>query len=201
MLGAFFRSEWFKLVLALSILGGIVGLLYYAQYQAKIEEAEYEAQKKLHPTSDNVIIDNYELKEVDDSNKVRWLLAAKKGVMVPDTKDVNLTGVNMEYYDGDVVKMKVVAPIGVANEKTRKVSLKSDATQKVLAEGEAGKSRLETSQLELEKKNQFKATGGVNIVWAGVAKVTGNYATGRLGKADLEDLKIIGNTHAIIESQ
>jgi hypothetical protein len=55
-------------------------------------------------------------------------------------------------------------------------------------------------KLELEKKNQFKATGGVNIAM-GVAKVTGNYATGRFGKKDLEDLKIIGNTHAIIASQ
>jgi len=54
--------------------------------------------------------------------------------------------------------------------------------------------------LELEKKNQFKATGGVNIAM-GVAKVTGNYATGRFGKKELEDLKIIGNTHAIISSQ
>lgn len=201
MLAAFFKSDLFKLFLALGILGSIVGLLYYAQYQAKVEEEAFEKEKKAHPMSNNVSIDNYELKEVDDSNKIRWILAAKRGIMEADTKDVNLTGVQMNYFDGDVVKMKVVAPVGVANDKTHKVLLNSDAKEKVVAEGEAGKSRLETSRLELEKKNQFKATGGVNIVWAGVAKVTGNYATGRLGKSDLEDLKIIGNTHAIIESQ
>ena len=58
---------------------------------------------------------------------------------------------------------------------------------------------METSRLELTKKNGFKATGGVNIVWSGVAKVTGDYATGVFGKKELEDLKIIGNTHAIIQ--
>lgn len=103
--------------------------------------------------SSNVVIQNYELKEVDDSNKIKWILAAKKGIMEADTKDVNLTGVHMNYFDGDVVKMKVVAPVGVANDKTHKVLLNSDAKEKVVAEGEAGKSRLETSRLELEKKS------------------------------------------------
>lgn len=200
-MGAFFRSEWFKLVLALSILGSIVGLLYYAQYQAKVEEENYAKEKAAHPMSDDVTMKDYELKEVDDANKVRWILKAKSGLMETSTKNVNLVGVHMEYFDNDVVKMKVVAPRGIANDKTMHVELTCDDKEKVIAEGEAGKSRLETAKLELEKKNKFKATGGVNIVWAGVAKVTGDYATGRLGKADLEDLKIIGNTHAIIESQ
>lgn len=107
--------------LALGILGSIDGLLYYAQYQAKVEEEAFEKEKKAHPMSSNVVIDNYELKEVDDSNKIKWILAAKKGIMEADTKDVNLTGVHMNYFDGDVVKMKVIAPLGVANDKTHKV--------------------------------------------------------------------------------
>jgi hypothetical protein len=42
----FLKSDWFKLVLALSILGGIVGLLYYAQWSATIEEKRSSKRKE-----------------------------------------------------------------------------------------------------------------------------------------------------------
>jgi hypothetical protein len=196
----FLKSDWFKLVLALSILGGIVGLLYYAQWSATIEEKKFKEQRDANPTASNIAFTNYELKEVDDANHVRWILNAKTGTLIKDTKDVNLSGISMKFLDGDAVKMLISAPVGRANTETRHVELSSGQGQRVIAEGEEGKSRMEMEKLELEKKNQFKATGGVNIAM-GVAKVTGNYATGRFGKKELEDLKIIGNTHAIISSQ
>lgn len=196
----FLKSDWFKLILALSILGGIVGLLYYAQWSATIEEKNFKAQRDANPTASNIAFTNYELKEVDDANHVRWILNAKTGTLIKDTKDVNLSGISMKFLDGDAVKMMISAPVGRANTETRHVELSSGQGQRVIAEGEEGKSRMEMEKLELEKKNQFKATGGVNIAM-GVAKVTGNYATGRFGKKELEDLKIIGNTHAIISSQ
>lgn len=195
----FFKSEWFKLVLALSILGGIVGLLWYAQYQAKIEQDAYDREKKEHPTASQISLDKYELKEVDDQNRLRWKLTANSGVFEKDN-NVRLTGINVQYFDGDVVKMEVVAPRGTANQTEKTVNLESDPKTRVMAKGQEGKSSMETNKLKLTKKNQFEATGGVNIVWSGVAKVTGDRATGSFGKADLEDLKIIGNTHAIIEN-
>ncbi len=193
-----FRSEYFKLFLALGILGTLAGLMFYAQYQADKEEKEYQANRAQNPTAERVSVDNYELKEVDDSNRLRWKLSAKSGIFEKDKK-IHLTDICMQYFDGEKVKMKVIAPTGLANETNRQVELTSSDKQKVVAEGEEGKSRLETSRLELTKKNGFKATGGVNIVWSGVAKVTGDYATGVFGKKELEDLKIIGNTHAIIQ--
>lgn len=196
----FLKSDWFKLVLALSILGGIVGLLYYAQWSATIEEKNFKAQRDANPTASNIAFTNYELKEVDDANNVRWILSAQTGTLIKDSKDVSLTNISMKFLDGANVKMMITAPLGKANTDTHRVELASGPGQRVIAEGEAGKSRMDMEKLELEKKNQFKATGGVNIAM-GVAKVTGNYATGRFGKKDLEDLKIIGNTHAIIASQ
>lgn len=193
-----FKTDAFKLVLALAILGIIVGLMFYAQKQAEKEEKEYEANRKANPTADKISIDNYNLSEVDGENKVKWKLTAKSGVFEKD-KNVHLTDIVMQYFDGDQVKMQVSAPIGVANEDSREVKLDSTSKQPVVAEGEQGKSRMETKRLELTKKNGFKATGGVNIVVAGVAKVTGDMASGVLGKADLDGFKITGHTHAIIE--
>ncbi|MBS1992714.1 MAG: LPS export ABC transporter periplasmic protein LptC [Cyanobacteria bacterium SZAS LIN-2] len=196
----FLKSDWFKLVLALAILGSIVGLLFYAQYQAKVEDAAYQKEIKLHPTAEKITIDNYELKEIDDNNQMRWRLQAKSAVLEPVTKDVVLTMINVEYFDAGAVKMKVLAPKGVANQLTHVVKLESLPKLSVVAEGQEGKSRLETKHLELTKKNQFIATGGVNINMSGVAKVSGDYATGVFGKSELQDVRIIGNTHAIIGS-
>lgn len=193
-----FKTDLFKLILALSILGGILGLFWFAQYTADKEAALFDQQRKNNPTAEKIAVDNYELKEVDDANQVKWKLSAKRGEFEKD-KRILLQEILMQYFDGDKVKMRVVAPTGIANESTRQVELNASPTQKVIAEGEEGKSRMETAKLELTKKNQFTATGGVNIVWSKVAKVTGNYATGAFGKTDLEGIKIVGNTHAIIE--
>jgi len=197
----FLKSEWFKFVLAIGILGGIVGLLFYAQHQAKVEEEAYQREIKLHPTAQKITIDNYELKEINDLNQLKWRLQAKSAVLEPVTKDVILTMINVEYFDGGAVKMKVLAPKGVANEVTHAVKLESLPKFSVVAEGQEGKSRLETKSLELTKKNQFIATGGVNINMAGVAKVSGDRAEGMFGKSELQDVKIIGNTHAIIGNE
>ncbi|MBU6451526.1 MAG: LPS export ABC transporter periplasmic protein LptC [Cyanobacteria bacterium REEB67] len=197
---AFFRSEWFKFVLAAGILGGLVGLLWFADYTAKEETRKYNAELKAHPMAQKITFDDYELKEVDDNNTLRWKLKAKRGVLEPTTKDVILTMINIEYYSEGKVKMKVIAPEGVVNQLSRQVKLKCNPQVNVVAEGEEGKSRLETKSLELTKKNQFIATGGVNINMSGVAKVSGDYATGVFGKSELQDVKIIGHTHATIGS-
>jgi hypothetical protein len=194
----FLKSDWFKLVLALSILGSIVGLLVFAQYEAKEEDRKYAIERKLHPMAEKITIDNYELKEVDDFNHMKWRLQAKSAILEPVTKDVILTLVNVEYYDEGKVKMKVIAPKGVVNQNTHAVKLDCMPKINVVAEGEEGKSRLETKSLELTKKNQFIATGGVNINMSGVAKVSGETATGVFGKSELQDVKIVGNTHSIV---
>jgi hypothetical protein len=66
-----------------------------------------------------------------------------------------------------------------------------------MAEGEKGKGTLIAEVVELDKKNQFTASGGVNIV-SEVAKVTGKTATGVISKNGMSDFKIIGGTHASI---
>jgi len=194
----FLKSEWFKLVLALGILGSIVGLLFYAQYESKVEQAQYEKDKAAHPMAEKITIDNYELKEIDDFNHMKWRLQAKSAVIEPVTKDVNLTMINVEYFDEGKVKMKVMAPQGVCNQVSHEVKLRGGSNINVVAMAEEGKSRLETKDLELTKKNQFIATGGVNINMSGVAKVTGDRATGVFGKSELQDVKITGNTRSII---
>ncbi len=195
---SFFKSEWFKFVLAASILGSIVGLLFYARWEADKEEQDYALQRKLHPMAEKITIDNYELKEVDDNNHMKWRLQAKSAILEPVSKDVVLTLVNVEYFDEGKVKMKVIAPKGVVNQNTHLVKLDCMPKINVVAEGEEGKSRLETKSLELTKKNQFIATGGVNINMSGVAKVSGDRAEGVFGKSELQDVKISGNTHSIV---
>jgi LPS export ABC transporter protein LptC len=194
------KSEWFKFVLAAGILGSIVGLLWFAQREANIETEKYNKEIKAHPMAQMITIDDYELREVDDFNNIKWKLQAHQGILEPNTKDVRLTMINVEYYDAGKVKMKVMAPKGVCNQITRLVYLDSDKKNKVVAEGEEGKSRLETTKLELRKNNQFMATGGVNINMSGVAKVSGDFASGVFGKSELQDVKIVGHTHATIGS-
>jgi lipopolysaccharide assembly outer membrane protein LptD (OstA) len=158
----------------------------------------YQREQKQNPLQDKVTIDNYQLKEVDDSNHVRWQLMAKSGTMHAATKDVNLEKVMVEYFDGPKLKMRLSAPSGLANESTRKIRLDANKQARVIAEGEQGKGRMEASKVELTKKNQFEATGGVNIDMPGVAKVTGNHAVGEFGKGGIQKLRIIGNTHSIV---
>lgn len=197
-LGKIFSKNTLKFVAALSIPAGLTYFWYYSNEQARIEMESYQKEQKENPSQDRVAIDNYELKEVDDNNTLRWHLVAKTGTMVTATKDVNLTEVVIEYYKDNKVKMRLTAPTGVANEATRKVSLDSNKVARVIAEGEPGKGRMESSKLELTKKNQFTASGGVNIDMPGVAKVTGNQAVGEFSKGGIHNVKVIGNTHSIV---
>ncbi len=197
-LGKIFSKNTLKLVAALSIPAGLTYFWYFSNEQARIEMESYKKEQKENPMQDRVAIDNYELKEVDDSNNLRWHLTAKTGTMLTATKDVTLTEVIVEYYKDNKIKMRLSAPTGVANEATRKVSLDSNKSSRVVAEGEPGKGRMESSRLELSKKNQFVATGGVNIDMPGVAKVTGNQAVGEFVKGGIHNVKVIGNTHSLV---
>ena len=169
--------------------------------QSKVEVANFTKESKEHPNNGNTTVDNYELKEIDDSNAIKWILTARRGVM-PDgkgAKDVLLSGVDMKYMDAGAVKMRMTAPDGVANETTHVVNLKSDPKQRVIADGGEGKGRMEANTVELTKRNQFIANGNVNINLPGVAKVTGDKATGALEKtAELKNFIILGHTHALI---
>lgn len=187
------------MIIALAIPVGIAALWMYSQKMANLEVEQYRQEQKTNPNTDCVTVDNYALKEVDDKNHIRWQLLATKGVFEPNNKDVALSDVKVEYFDGKKLKLRLIAPSGKANESNRYVKLGSQNGKRVVAEAEEGKARLEAEKVELNKKNQFVASGDVNIVWQGAAKVTGNMATGSLEKgAALKDLKIIGNTHAII---
>lgn len=186
-------------MVALAIPLGIYMFFHYSQEEADRQVKEYEASKKDHPDSSKITVDNYELKEVDDTNQLRWQLLAHQGIMEPVTKDVDLHEVMVSYYDKKKLKMRISAPVGVANERSRLVVLDAAGKQRVIAEGEDGKAHMEAAKVELKGKNNFVATGGVNITWPGVAKVTGNTATGSLEKsAELKNFKIVGNTHALI---
>src|SRR2546430_15590222 len=92
-----FNVGLLKLVLALGILFGIIGLVYYAHSQADQELKKFEAEKHDDP-SEAVVIDNYELKEVGDDNSLHWQLTATKGVMEGSSKDVDLEDVKVNYY-------------------------------------------------------------------------------------------------------
>lgn len=198
ILGKIFSKNTLKFIAALSIPGLLIYFWYYSKEQARIEMESYQQEQKANPLQDRVTIDNYQLKEVDDSNQVRWQLVAKSGTMNSGTKDVNLEDVMVEYFDGKKLKMRLKAPIGLANESTRKVRLDADKDSRVVAEGEEGKGTMTASKVELTKKNQFEATGGVNIIMPGVAKVTGNSAVGSFGKGGIEKLRVIGNTHSVV---
>ena len=195
----FISSDVLKLLLALGILVGIVGLIYYAHSKADAELKEFSKQQAKEKTLDAVTVDNYELKQIGDDNVIHWKLIAKTGTMDPSTKDVALIDVNVNYYKEGKVSMHLDAPIGKANELTRIIVLKSKGDKKVLVGGDEKQATLETKELELTKNNQFKATGGVNIMWPGVAKVTGSDAHGSFKKGNLDKLVICGNTHALID--
>jgi len=193
-----FNKGNLRIVGALAIPVAFILFWFHAQREASMEVKEFKEAQRVHPNTDQTVVKNYELKEVDDSNQLRWLLAANQGVMEPVSRDVSLKEVHVDYYDGKTLKMRLKAPVGQANELTRKVELNCADGKKVVAEGEGGKAKLEAAKVELTKKNQFQATGGVNIVWPGVAKVSGNKAEGSLASTDLKNLTIMGNTHALI---
>lgn len=193
-----FSRRTLKLIVALAIPAFFFWVFVYSQQQANIEVKKYKEEQTANPTTEKVTIKNYILKEVDDQNRIRWQLTASSGVAEPGNQQVALTGVRVVYFDGPVMKMCLTAPKGDANESTRNVTLIGNDKEPVSALGEEGKAKLEAKKVELTKKNQFIASGGVNIVWPEVAKVNGDLATGTAGVSNLEDLKIVGNTHAEI---
>lgn len=194
----FFNRNSSKLIGALAIPSVIISFWFYAQNEANRQVKEFNQAQKVNPNTDETTISNYELKEVDDNNQVRWLLQAKSGTMQPLTHDVNLTDVHVDYMDGKIVKMRLSAPIGQTNEITRLVRLTGEGKKQVTAFGEEGKVKLEAGKIELDKKNQFQATGNVNIIWSNAARVIGDLACGVLGADNLNNVKIIGHTHALI---
>lgn len=199
--GMVFNRGTVKLLVALAIPAGILFFFYASQQEAARQIKEVETDIHNNPTSDDLKINDYSMKEVDDSNHIRWQLSSKQGTIMPNGQDVQLTGVVVEYYDQatNTMKMRLQAPLGIANQTTKYVRLNADKSGKVLAEGEGGKSKFSCNQVELTKKNQFVATGGVIIEWPGVAKVSGNSASGTTNMAaGPKDLKISGNTHAEI---
>lgn len=190
--------NFLKVVGALSIPAGIGWFFWYSQEQANIEVENYKKEQKSAPTTDTVVVNNYQLKEVDDLNHIRWQLVSEKGRLAPNNKDVVLDKVKVEYFDGPNVKMRIYAPKGEANQETRFVKLMSQDKERVRCEGDGGKSKFESDQVELTKKNQFLATGGVIIEWSEVAKVTGRSATGTIDKGGIKNVIVRGGTHAII---
>ena len=200
MLLQFLSKNSSKLIGALAIPTIIISFWFYAQNEANRQVKEFNEAQKVNPNTDSTLIKNYELKEVDDSNQVRWLLAAKQGCLEPISHDVNLIDVHVDYMSGKIVKMRVSAPTGHTNEITRLVTLLGTAKQQVLAMGEEGKVQLEAAKVELDKKNQFEATGNVNIVWAKLARVIGDMARGSLASVNLTNVKITGHTRALIGS-
>lgn len=187
-----------KFVVALAIPAGIAWFFIYAQEQANVEVAAYQKEQKENPTIEAAVVNNYELKEVDDFNHIKWHLSSTKGTLSPNNKDVLLDSICIEYYDGPNVKMRITAPKGTANQETRYVKMIAENGKMVEAIGDEGKSKFSANTVELTKKNQFLASGGVIIVWSEVAKVTGNSASGTIGKTGISQVKVVGNTHALI---
>ncbi|HEY9677085.1 MAG TPA: LPS export ABC transporter periplasmic protein LptC [Drouetiella sp.] len=191
-----------KFVLALAVPGMLIYFWISAQKMADVEVDKFTKDKAEHPDQSNTTVKNYELKEVNDANEMKWHLRASEGVMQNETKDVQLKDVSVEYYNDKKIKMKMSAPKGMANETTRLVNLGGDDKNRVICEGDEGKSRMEANFLTLDKENKFTANGGVNILWTGVAKVTGNKATGNIDKtAQLQNIKVIGNTHSYMSGK
>lgn len=198
-----FNMSTLKLVAALAIPGFIIWFFVDSQNQANKAVEEFQHEQRDLPHEDKVVIKNYAIKEVDDNNSVRWQLCAKSGEALPDSKEVHLDDVQVEYFDvaTKTLKLKLTAPIGSADEASHVVKLVGGKGREVIAEAEGGKNRFQCHQVELIKRNEFLATGGVIIDWPGVAKVMGNSASGNIemGTAP-KNLKITGNTHTLIYS-
>ncbi len=188
----------FKLVVALAIPVLIGSIFLYSQNLANQEVAKYRAEQKINPTASRISVKNYELKEVDGANHLRWHLTATSGILGENGKEVDLTNVKVEYFNGPVVRMCLIAPSGQANEETRYVKLLGSGQQKVQAKGDGGKVSLTAFSVELMKNNHFLASGDVNIEWPGVAKVWSDTASGKVNLSDCKEFKLSGNTRALV---
>lgn len=146
-----------KLLVALAVPAGITWLFMYAQQMANQEVKEYKVEQSKDPTADRVTLVNYQLKEVDDQNKMRWQLVSKEGSMDPTTQEVTLKEVKVRYFKGDDVEMTLDAPAGIANEGTRYIRLNGNKNRKVIAEGEGGKAKLTANVVELTKKKSVQS--------------------------------------------
>lgn len=196
-----FRKSTIKLFVALAIPASIAWFFWYSQQQADYEVKQYQKEQKENPTSEKLTIKNYAMKEIDDLNRIRWQLTAAEGNLMPNGKDVQLDDVKVEYYDATTreLKMRLLAPFGTANQETKYVKLESKDGKPVVADGQGGKSKFTCKTVELIKKNQFLATGGVIIEWPGVAKVSGDSASGLTDlSSGPKNFKVVGNTHAEI---
>lgn len=188
-----------KLVGALAVPLLIAYAFWYSKQEAEREWSHWKTDQLNNPTTQQPVIKDYTMKEIDGENHLRWQLKAREGTIMPNGQDVNLSYVTVEYFDSatKALKMRLDAPAGTANATTKYVKLQGDGKQRVHAEGEGGKSKFVADTVELTKKNQFNATGGVIIEWPGVAKVSGNSAFGSTNmSAGPKDFKIVGNTHA-----
>jgi hypothetical protein len=192
----------FKFLIAMAIPAAIGYVFWYSQEQANREVEAYKKEQKARgPIKEEVTINNYAMKEIDDANRVRWQLVASTGKLKENGRDVEMTDVKVEYFDPVTkdLKMRLVAPYGTGDQQTKYVKLMSKDGQKVVAEGQGGKTKFTSTTVELIKKDQFLATGGVNIDWPGVAKVSGDSATGATNlSGGPKNFKVMGNTHAEI---
>jgi len=193
------HTTWFrntvKFVGALAIPTLIIGFYLHAKKNA--DDTYNNTKGEIRAKKQEINVQNYELKEVDDNNNLKWELIANEGTTA-DNKKYDVTGVHMKYFDGPNVKMSVTAPVGKVDTETRFITLNSQKGTRVKGEGDAGKSIFESETVELDKNNKFFATGGVTIEWVDSAKVTGREARGKLDKNGLQDVKVYGHTHALI---
>lgn len=198
------HSPWVKNTIrflgALAIPSLIVWGFVSAQKGAENEYNSLTSEMKEHPTSTKTETTEFELKELDDNNAVRWHLTGKKGTTA-EMKVVDVTDVKMRYFDGPNVKMEIIAPLGNVDVSNRYVKMKSAKGQRVSGIGDGGKNKFDAETIELDKQNQFIATGGVKIDWSDVALVTGEMAKGKMSKDGIQNVKVIGHTHAIIQSK
>lgn len=198
MLSRIFNMGTLKLAAALTILFGLVYLVWYAHQQAEEEMRRFNAEQSEKNKDSSVTVDNYELTEISNDNQMRWRLRAGSGVVEPSSKDVALSKVEVIFYKDGKDSMLLTAPTGKVNEISRKIILTAKEKELVVAIGIDDKKRLEAKHLELTKKNEFKATGGVNIVLPGVAKVSGDTAEGGLSGSSMGKMCVRGNTHSVI---
>ncbi|MBZ0189602.1 MAG: LPS export ABC transporter periplasmic protein LptC [Candidatus Obscuribacterales bacterium] len=142
-------KPFLKLCLALGIVAGLVGSIYLAKQSAEDQMKDFEKNKEQDGAmGSEITVKNYNLREVDGNNKLRWELNAASGVRNGKTADVDLTGIEVKYYNEGQVSFNLSAPVGKASELTHVIVLSSKDGKKVLGLGTEKQTRLETSEME-----------------------------------------------------